>query len=233
MKLTKTDISSARDYVRRILVEQIKLNTAYDPMWRKSISLEDYCISQLDELIEMKNELESSVKFFGSKKPNNWCKALEEFVDVLHFSAGSYVLGLEQEDDKAIAIIQDRWIPFFEVEDIFLDERSTVKTMMVELANIVSLHGKEQERTKGCYVLDVFVCGCQLFEITPEQLLMAYLHKNRKNHVRANNGAFSGDVSLIKAAEIPTYQWLYENSYVSKTEEEFNQLLDEKYGVAA
>ena len=182
-----------------IFSAQQELNFLYNPDWRVEYDPVKVRIAAVREMAEMLDELKGIHTFFGSKKESDYAKGLEEFIDVVHFMATRTLLMYECDREPQV---DSMFIPPNEVSN--LDAMVNLVASGYYFNDIVRLLG----------------CGCTLFNITPEHMLVAYLHKNRKNRARALNGAASRDID--KSQEQPTYDFMYENGFFADTAEQYN-----------
>lgn len=182
-----------------IFTAQRELNSLYNPNWQVEYEPFRIRIAAVRELAEMLDELKGVHAFFGAKKESDYAKGLEEFIDVVHFMATRTLLMYD-------------CLSAPQVESLFLpkDEVSNLDAMITLVAT-------------GYYFNDIvrlLAFGCSLFNISPEHMLVAYLHKNRKNRSRAMNGAADRDID--KSQEQATYDYMYEKGFFADTAEQYN-----------
>jgi dimeric dUTPase (all-alpha-NTP-PPase superfamily) len=125
------------------------------------------------ELGECANELPEVFKFWSNKK-NNYTKALEEYVDGLHF----------------ILSIGNEIAPYPEHLDINYEKHD--RDVLWHFQSIISFFSDfwqygELEQGYGA-VIKLFLDLGELLGFTQEQIEQAYLDKNEVNHARQVNG---------------------------------------------
>lgn len=193
------------DYLPNILEEQEALNNAYDPNWRETYSSSKFALAAVDEIKEIKDELSSFCNFFGKADKENFHLALEETVDVIHFYATRVIV--ESPDSDLTPYACDT-------------ETKSVSEWVRLMAAICTAPQANCTR-----LIQIIYMACNIFDVTPDLMLVAYLHKNRKNHKRAEAGAISQDVKHIKQSELSTFEFLRSESWISLTQEMFNAKL--------
>lgn len=193
------------NYIPDIIEEQEHLNSAYDLNWRATYSPSKFSLAAIDEIKEIKDELSSFCNFFGKAEKENFHLALEETVDVIHFYATRVIVESPDSDLTPYAC---------DVETKSVSEwvRLMAAICTAPQANTIRL-------------AQIIYMACNIFDVTPDLMLVAYLHKNRKNHKRAAAGAISQDVKHIKQSELSTFEFLRSESWISLTQEMFNAKL--------
>lgn len=189
--------------------QQALLNDMYSPNWRETYQADKLTLSASVEFSEMLDEVKGAWKFYGAQYQNDWAAALEEFVDIVHFMAtAEWCNGASPIYDNASSVVLSTWIRVL---------RGKPQSYLLS---------KIHRNMKRGSFLQLLAVGCMTFLLTPEQLLVAYLHKNKKNQARAQAGAINRDVDDIKAAEQSTFDYMYENGFISMTREEYNSKVD-------
>jgi dimeric dUTPase (all-alpha-NTP-PPase superfamily) len=183
----------------------------YSPDWRETYQADKIILSTFAEFSEMLEEVKGAWKFYGSHFQNDWAAALEEYADIVHFMATVDLLSSKEGLTICDFVEREvyRWMQYY----------SSVESHAQLLCKL-----KKQLDHGGW--LQVLIIGCNLFHLTPEQLLVAYLHKNKKNQARAQAGAISRDIGDIKASEQSTFNYMYQNGFISMTREEYNSKVD-------
>ncbi|MGL4353168.1 MAG: dUTP diphosphatase [Aeromonas popoffii] len=182
-----------------IFTAQRELNSLYNQNWEVEYDSVRIRIAAVREMAEMLDELKGIHTFFGSKKDSDYAKGLEEFIDVVHFMATRTLLMYQATTNPQVDLL---FIP---------DSEVAILDAMVGLV------------AAGYFFNDIvrlLAHGCSLFNVTPEHMLVAYLHKNRKNRSRALNGAASRDID--KSQEQSTYDYMYEKGFFADTAEQYN-----------
>lgn len=190
--------------VGEIFSAQRELNCLYNKEWETEYDPVRIRIAAVREMAEMLDELKGIHTFFGSKKSSDYAKGLEEFIDVVHFMATRTLLMYVCQRNPEVEVLQ---VPISEVYNL--------EAMVTLVAT-------------GYYFNDIvrlLALGCSLFNITPEHMLVAYLHKNRKNRARALNGAASRDID--KSQEQSTYDYMYEKGFFADTAEQYNNRMND------
>lgn len=208
MKFTQADAVALCGVANEIRAQQASLNDLYTADWRQSYHQAKLCLSACQEFNEMLDEVKGAWKFYGTESSNDWTAALEEFIDVVHFMATVELCPLPSPTYEGAS------------EQALLTWQASELSSNASLLRAISMTMR-----RGCF-LQLLANGCRLFRITPEQLLVGYLHKNRKNQARASAGALTKDVSDIKAGEQRTFDYLYDNGFISLTREEYNMMVD-------
>lgn len=208
MEFKHADAVALCGVATEIRQQQAMLNDMYCLEWRKSYQADKLALSACQEFNEMLNEVKGAWKFYGKNYQNDWAAALEEFIDVVHFMATVELCPLES--------------PLYEGSEEVV---SQVWMISLHAKNFALLKAINLVMRRGCF-LQLLANGCRLFRLTPEQLLVAYLHKNKKNQARAQAGAISRDVDDLKAVEQSTFDYMYENGFISMTREEYNAKVD-------
>lgn len=209
MNFTHADAVALCGIATEIRQQQLLLNDMYSPDWRDTYQADKIILSAAMEFSEMLEEVKGAWKFYGTQYQNDWATALEEFVDIVHFMAT--VEWCKRADPAYVnetPIVISTWIRVLKGKS-----QSYI---------LSKLHGNIKSGT----FVQLLAVGCKLFRLTPEQLLVAYLHKNKKNQARAQAGALTHDVKELKASEQSTFDYLYQNGFISLTREEYNQSVD-------
>lgn len=191
-----------------ILREQASLNDRYNPEWMKLYAADNIGYHIADELTEMNSEISFAWKIFG-KTNSDFAKALEEFIDVVHFSATKQLLTAHQNNKDIVSC--SCYIP---------EDKATLILALNDINDINRGDGHFGHLPKFQRLI---ACGCVFFSLTPSQMLVAYLHKNKKNHARVDLGAATSEID--KSSELPTYEYLFKNSFVTQSAGEFNKSL--------
>ena len=197
--------------VEEILERQAELNLKYNSNWVNTYDDNKFIMCCVEEIVELKGEIEQHVSLFNHKTSCRFDKALEEFVDVMHFLA-SRALNEPFEQDKMFKYEVGKNLP------------ETLQGWLAQLSRNVTAR-----RVSPQVLADVFLNGCAAFHLRPEVMFVAYLHKHSKNIVRALAHALDEDAQKLKQAETPCYQYLLETGAVTLTAEEFNTKLRELY----
>lgn len=211
MEYTRADAVALCGIATEIRQQQAMLNDMYSPDWRETYKREKILLSTFAEYSEMLDEVKGVWKFYGSHYQNDWAAALEEYADIVHFMATVDLLS--RKEDLAVS-------DYYESE--VLRQLQYYSSIADRAQLLVSLK-KHLDHGGWIQLLSV---GCSLFKLTPEQLLVAYLHKNKKNQARAQAGAISRDIGDIKASEQSTFDYMYQNGFISMTRDEYNQAVD-------
>lgn len=210
MEYTHADAVALCGIATEIRQQQAMLNDMYSPDWRETYQADKITLSATMEFSEMLDEVKGSWKFYGTQYQNDWAAALEEFVDIVHFMATvEWCNGASPVYDNASPVVISAWA------------RGALRGKSQSYL-LSSIH---RNMKRGSF-LQLLAFGCMTFKLTPEQLLVAYLHKNKKNQTRAQAGAISRDVGDIKAAEQSTFDYMYQNGFISMTRDEYNQAVD-------
>lgn len=211
MEYTHADAVALCGIATEIRQQQAMLNDMYSPDWRETYKREKILLSTFAEYSEMLDEVKGVWKFYGSHYQNDWAAALEEYADIVHFMATVDLLSSKKDLVMCDYVEREvhRWLQYYK----------SVESLPQLLCNL-----KKQLDHGGW--LQVLIIGCTLFRLTPEQLLVAYLHKNKKNQARAQAGAISRDIGDIKASEQSTFDYMYQNGFISMTRDEYNQAVD-------
>lgn len=190
--------------------QQVLLNDMYEPNWRTQYEVDKLALSACSEFNEMLEEIKGVWKFYGSSYQNDWAGALEEYIDVVHFMATIELCnGADPVYDDASDVVMRSW------DSTSFNSRKS--RLLVLIKNNMKRGG----------FLQLLSHGCRLFRLTPEQLLVAYLHKNKKNQARAKAGALTRDIKDIKELEQSTFDYMFENGFISLSREEYNSMVDE------
>lgn len=197
-----------------ILTEQSLLNSLYNPKWLENYSVDCLNFSLAEELVEMNMEISFLWKFFGSLK-FDFDKALEEFIDVVHFSATRTLLTTPDSD---IDINKAR-----DVTKLYSATPNTHAGMLQVLVDINRILEDDGFYGHAPKFYRLLALGCVLFDFTPSQMLVSYLHKNKKNKARVQNGAATRDID--KSGEQGTYDYLLVNKFVFETKLCYNERL--------
>jgi hypothetical protein len=208
-------------YCADILVHQASLNELYNKDW-KSISIHSVVFAVKEELVEMNRELTHIWKFWGSKKAN-YSNALEEFIDVLHFSAfmvllNEDVLSRPYQKPYINGVFKD-----FSAESLCSTLAVGNRSKELILLNRINTAAETLKSTFprfDCTLPFLFLFGCVFFDMTPSQMYVGYLFKNNKNKNRTLKGATVKDID--KTSEMSVYQYLQSSNIVFETEEEYN-----------
>lgn len=208
MEFKHADAVALCGVATEIRQQQALLNDMYSPNWRETYQADKLSLSACEEFSEMLSEVKGAWKFYGANYQNDWAAALEEFIDVVHFMATVELCPLPSPIfDDSVEVVSHIW------------------AVSSHARNSALLKAVSMTMRRGCF-LQLLANGCRLFQLTPEQLLVAYLHKNKKNQARAQAGAINRDVDDIKAAEQSTFDYMYENGFISMTREEYNSKVD-------
>jgi dimeric dUTPase (all-alpha-NTP-PPase superfamily) len=132
------------------------------------------------ELGELANELPEVFKFWSNKK-NNYEKALEEFVDCLHF-----VLSIGLEIGVCPDELDEEPIFCADVTEQFIDLFYDVSRLKYEERNGQLYEDYYQYN----FVLEQFLGLGKLLGFTWKQVEQAYLAKNKINHQRQDSGVY-------------------------------------------
>lgn len=195
-----------QDYVNDILTEQEALNAVYDPNWVQNYDDNKFTLAAIREIVEISDELSMFSHFFGARDKYNFHLAIEEFVDVIHFYA-TRVLRAGKQASYAPNAPQTptsvtNWL------------HTLTHQVSAKNASVVVLH-------------NMISTACFIFDLTPDTLLVAYLHKNRKNHERAKAGAMNHDIQELKNSEMSTFDFLRSEHWFSLTAEQYNAKMAE------
>ncbi len=229
MKFTDTEIGIAWSYCNTIVEHQEALMKMYG--FEKTPDDTSLQLAAVNELVgEMFPEITCAHKFYGKTKTNNFDKALGEFVDVLHFEASRRVLVQARLNDACVGY--DIETPRYEFPPVCIRKfdngfqaAGRLLTQMMKCLN----DDDPNLWSIGKSLHHLFMVGARFFGITPDQLLIAYLTKNRQNQARAKANAASDDVTSLKASERPVYDIMYDNGYFVETADEFNARLTKEY----
>lgn len=213
--LNNSDRLVLMSVVQEIFKAQDTLNDVYNVNWRTEYNSQSVDFAANGEFIELLEEVQPHWKFYGSVKPSNWGKALEEFIDVVHFKACSVLLKHGQNPLHTLHRTDvDSMIRVFD---------NSLSSNVPETKDLLSMVGKLIFDDRVQSFQNLLVVGCRLFDISPDHLLVAYLHKNRKNTIRASNGAASVDVDHIKHSELGTFEYMYQHGFLADNSEEYNE----------
>ncbi len=201
-------IGVIQDYIDVIIEEQLNLNMEYDTDWIPNYNKNQFILAATDEVGEIQDELTQFTKFFGADRKANFASALEEFIDVVHFYTTRVIMVERAGSNIALAPVP-RSVP------------SSVNDWVIDLYRAMSDKTSASRQVLVKMLLD----ASYIFDITPDVLLTAYLHKNRKNHIRAKSGAMNSDVLDVKETEMSTFDFLRSNNWVSLSAEQFNAKL--------
>lgn len=215
LSYTPSDCAFIKDAVKEILTHQSALNSMYDSNWRQNYDNRKVMFATVEEFIEMTSEIKNVVRFYGTPSQSRWDKAVEEFVDVLHFCASMALCA----DPDAINNLES-----VDTQALLLSELGSGDQLEDLYRLFLTILGIGMAPPSMVSLICVFVIGCNVFGFTPDQMLVAYLHKNKKCQARAAKGAANKDVD--KSQEQGTYQYLYEKGFVSETAEEYNTRMD-------
>lgn len=210
MEFKHADAVALCGVATEIRQQQALLNDMYSPDWRETYEAPKVTLSACQEFNEMLDEVKGAWKFYGAHFQNDWAAALEEFIDIVHFMAtAEWCNGAQPCYDDAAPVVISQWF-------------NAVKVKRSQSWLLSKIHSNMK---RGGF-LQMLAIGCMTFRLTPEQLLVAYLHKNKKNQARAQAGAISRDVDDLKAVEQSTFDYMYENGFISMTREEYNAKVD-------
>lgn len=209
MEYTHADAVALCGIATEIRQQQALLNDMYSPDWRETYQVDKIILSAAAEFSEMLEEVKGAWKFYGTHYQNDWATALEEFVDIVHFMATVELCsGVVTTYEDVSLVVSSAW-----------NRTLKGKSQSYLLSKI------HRNMKRGSF-LQLLTAGCMTFRLTPEQLLVAYLHKNKKNQARAQAGAISRDISDIKASEQSTFDYMYQNGFISMARDEYNQAVD-------
>lgn len=212
MEYTRADAVALCGIAAEIRLQQAVLNDMYSIDWRDKYKRENILLSTFAEYSELLDEVKGVWKFYGSRYENDWAAALEEYVDIVHFMATVDLLA-HKKDLVVCDFVErevQRWMCYYGA----IKDRAQ---LLISLKKRLDHHGG---------FVQMLGLGCALFQLTPEQLLVAYLHKNKKNQARAQAGAINRDIASIKASEEPTFDFLFQNGFISVTRDEYNLKVD-------
>lgn len=144
----------------------------------KEVDLFDKRVLSLQiELGELANELPEVFKYWSHKK-NQYDKALEEYVDCLHFilSIGNHI-NFDYEGVYQTTLETDIVVTFINLQGTIADMRS-------------ARHRGYTQTTHEAYqhLLNEFIRLGALIGFSWEQIEKAYYDKNKKNYERQENG---------------------------------------------
>lgn len=131
------------------------------------------------ELGELANELPEVFKFWSNKK-NNYKKALEEYVDCLHFILS---IGLELK-------VENNFTPYTYTTDNITRQFNVIFQDLAKLDIIINDEISSKDNTRIQYFeLFADVLGiCEMLGFSWKEVERAYIEKNKVNHERQVTG---------------------------------------------
>lgn len=216
-------VAELKEVSRDIFVAQAKLNSQYSGDWRQSYTLDSVELSIREEMVELQREITGVWKFFGGRS-FNFDKALEEFIDVLHFAATYCIIKIPRvtfNADWAGCYMPTNVLGAF---DGYTSDRNQRVGALCNLSSVFFRQGNY-----AVNFVQLLADGCVFFDMTPSQMFVAYLEKNGRNHKRAERGAGVKDVD--KTQERSCYEYMLENGFVFETINEYNERMSSCPGV--